>query len=45
MSRGKKYTASIAQFDRQHLYTPAEAVDLVKNSAKASFDEIGRAHV
>jgi large subunit ribosomal protein L1 len=39
MSRGKKYKASVAQFDRQHLYTPAEAVDLVKQSAKASFDE------
>ena len=39
MSRGKKYKASIAQFDRQHLYTPVEAVDLVKASAKASFDE------
>jgi ribosomal protein L1 len=39
MSRGKKYKASIDQFDRQHLYTPAEAVDLVKSSAKASFDE------
>src|SRR6202521_5077937 len=39
MSRGKKYTASAAQFDRQHLYTPAEAVDLVKASAKASLDE------
>jgi large subunit ribosomal protein L1 len=39
MSRGKKYKASIAQLDRQHLYTPAEAVDLVKASAKAKFDE------
>jgi large subunit ribosomal protein L1 len=39
MYRGKKYKASVAQFDRQHLYTPAEAVDLVKGSAKASFDE------
>ena len=39
MSRGKKYAASIAGFDRQHLYTPTEAVDLVKSSAKASFDE------
>jgi len=39
MSRGKKYTASIGQFDRQHLYTPSEAVDLVKSSAKAKFDE------
>src|SRR5450755_1653360 len=39
MSRGKKYRESAAQFDRQHLYTPAEAVDLIKSSAKASFDE------
>ena len=39
MPRGKKYAASIAGFDRQHLYTPTEAVDLVKASAKASFDE------
>jgi large subunit ribosomal protein L1 len=39
MSHGKKYKASLAQFDRQHLYTPAEAVDLVKSSAKAGFDE------
>ncbi len=39
MSRGKKYQASVAQIDRQHLYTPAEAVELVKSSAKASFDE------
>jgi large subunit ribosomal protein L1 len=39
MSRGKKYTASVGQFDRQHLYTPSEAVDLVKSSAKAKFDE------
>jgi large subunit ribosomal protein L1 len=39
MSRGKKYKASVAGFDRQHLYTPIEAVDLVKGSAKAGFDE------
>lgn len=39
MSRGKKYTASIAGIDRQHLYTAVEAVDMVKASAKASFDE------
>jgi large subunit ribosomal protein L1 len=39
MARGKKYRESIALLDRQHLYTPAEAVDLVKASAKAGFDE------
>jgi large subunit ribosomal protein L1 len=39
MSRGKKYTASLAGIDRQHLYSATEAVELVKASAKASFDE------
>ncbi len=39
MKRGKKYEASVAEIDRQHLYTPMEAVDLVKSSAKAGFDE------
>ena len=39
MSRGKKYKASIAQFDREGLYSATEAVDLVKATAKASFDE------
>lgn len=39
MSRGKKYNASLAQFDRQTLYSPGDAVDLVRAMAKASFDE------
>ncbi len=39
MSRGKKYAASMEAIDRQRLYSPAEAVDLVKSSAKAGFDE------
>ncbi|HEY1465522.1 MAG TPA: 50S ribosomal protein L1 [Acidimicrobiales bacterium] len=39
MSRGKKYKASVAQFDREELYSAVEAVDLVKATAKASFDE------
>lgn len=39
MSRGKKYNASLAQFDRQTLYSPGDAVDLVRATAKASFDE------
>jgi large subunit ribosomal protein L1 len=39
MSRGKKYKASIAQFDRQQLYSAGDAVDLVKATSKASFDE------
>lgn len=39
MSRGKKYKASIAQIDRHELYSAGDAVDLVKATAKASFDE------
>jgi len=36
---GKKYLESLEKFDREHLYTPAEAVDLIKENAKATFDE------
>ncbi len=39
MQRGKKYNAALERFDRQHLYSPTEAVDLVKEMATASFDE------
>ncbi|HLI75272.1 MAG TPA: 50S ribosomal protein L1 [Acidimicrobiales bacterium] len=39
MHRGKKYNAALERFDRQHLYSPTEAVDLVKEMATASFDE------
>jgi large subunit ribosomal protein L1 len=39
VSRGKKYKASTAQFDREQLYSAPEAVDLVKATAKAAFDE------
>ncbi|MHB1710784.1 MAG: 50S ribosomal protein L1 [Acidimicrobiales bacterium] len=39
MSRGKKYKASIALIDRHELYSAGDAVDLVKTTAKAAFDE------
>ncbi|HTZ10340.1 MAG TPA: 50S ribosomal protein L1 [Acidimicrobiales bacterium] len=39
MHKGKKYKAALERFDRQHLYSPAEAVELVKEMASASFDE------
>ncbi|HLI44706.1 MAG TPA: 50S ribosomal protein L1 [Acidimicrobiales bacterium] len=39
MSKGKRYTDALARFDRQHLYVPAEAIDLVKSLATAKFDE------
>ena len=40
MSRtGKKYVDATRKFDRDRLYTPAEAFDLVKSLAKRNFDE------
>ena len=39
MQRGKNYRAAMDSFDREHQYTPAEATDLVKQMAKAKFDE------
>ena len=36
---GKTYTDQLAAYDRDHFYTPAEAIDLVKTLAKAGFDE------
>ena len=40
MSRtGKKYVDATRKFDRDRLYTPTEAFDLVKSLAKRNFDE------
>ncbi len=39
MHKGKNYKAALEGFDREHLYGPTEAVDLVKELAKAKFDE------
>jgi large subunit ribosomal protein L1 len=36
---GKKYIDATRKFDRDRLYTPEEAVDLVKSLAKRNFDE------
>ena len=36
---GKKYTDAGKRYDRERLYEPAEALDLVKTLAPASFDE------
>src|SRR5487761_1055189 len=38
-SRGKKYTQAAKSVQPERLYTPAEAVDLVKSMAPAKFDE------
>jgi len=37
--RGKKYTEAAKRIERQRLYGPIEAVDLVKDLAHASFEE------
>jgi len=39
MKHGKTYEETMEKFDRQRLYTVAEAVDLVKELAHAKFDE------
>ncbi len=36
---GKKYKESVKLIDRNTLYTPAEAIDLVLKTSKAKFDE------
>ncbi len=43
--RGKAYLAVRDKIDREHLYTPEEAVNLVKEVAYASFDETVECHV
>src|SRR5947209_16931658 len=39
MATSKRYEEALRAFDRQQLYGPVEAVDLVKDTAKAKFDE------
>ena len=43
-ARGKRYTNSLGQFDREHAYTPLEAVRLLKGFEAAKFDETVEAH-
>ena len=38
-THGKKYTDASKKFDRERVYTPTEALDLVKSFATRSFDE------
>ncbi len=39
MNKGKKYSDSLKLIDRTKQYDPEEAIDLVKQTAKAKFDE------
>ena len=43
-AHGKRYDASRAKIDREKLYTPAEAIQLLKSLAAAKFDETVEAH-
>jgi large subunit ribosomal protein L1 len=42
---GKKYRDGAAQFDRDILYTPEDAIKLIKNIAPAKFDETVELHL
>jgi large subunit ribosomal protein L1 len=44
-NHGKKYLETRARIDREHEYTPAEAVALVKELKRAKFDESVEVHV
>ncbi len=45
MKRGKKYTESVKLVDRAKYYEPSEAIELVRKTAKAKFDETVEAHI
>ena len=45
MKRGKKYTEAAKAYDKSKQYDVAEAVSIVKKSAKAKFDETIDAHL
>jgi large subunit ribosomal protein L1 len=44
LSHGKRYRSAREQIDREHAYTPLEAVRLVKGFDDAKFDETVEAH-
>jgi LSU ribosomal protein L1P len=37
--RGKRYQEALKQYNKQQLYSPSEAVEIVKKTATAKFDE------
>ncbi len=45
MKRGKKYRESMKSFDKLALYDMDEAIKLVKDNAKAKFDETVEVHI
>jgi large subunit ribosomal protein L1 len=45
MKRGKKYLEAAKSYDRTVQYDPEAAIDIVKENAKAGFDETIEAHI
>jgi len=43
-SHGKRYTASRAKIDRENLYSPVEAIKILKDLQNAKFDETVEVH-
>ncbi len=43
--RGKRYIETARQYDRDRVYTPREAIELVKKMATAKFDETVEVHM
>jgi large subunit ribosomal protein L1 len=39
MAKGKRYQDAAKRYDRDHLHSPRESIDVVKSLAKANFDE------
>ncbi len=39
MAKGKRYDDAAKRFDREHLHSPTESIDLIKTLSKATFDE------
>ena len=44
MKRGKKYMEAVSTYNRQELYDPDQAIEIVKKTATAKFDETIEAH-
>jgi large subunit ribosomal protein L1 len=45
MARGKRFRAAYEKVDRNHAYEPGEAIDLLKQTASAKFDETVELHI
>ena len=44
MKHGKRYRQALAVIDREHVYSPLEAIKLMKNAEGAKFDETVEVH-